>query len=150
MLFLSATTTTRKLDTMYIQINVGRNYTTSTGTQDTHDLFTWDVFTQTVQRDLNNAVSRYLSDYPGVYSAPAEIHLGTGSWADQPEESAHISLFCGAIDTLSFQDSRAYRELVGALETRAIEYGQDAIALLLTESTLIWNPSVAPEPIDQI
>ena len=102
---------------LQVQVSIGRN--TSPGIP--LPKIAWYNF----QRDIGEAL------WENVAGAAQweEVHTGTGSWDGQTEESAHITV----LDVFWLDREALTRDLASI----AKRYGQDAIALTVTEPELL-------------
>lgn len=131
---------------MFIQISIGRNIAQPDGTVGAMHWSLWDVFQNDTVAALLTAVNDAVNHRRThrINAGQVETHRGTGTWDGVTEESAHLSLF---ID----HDGRAYNgitnewrdlkpeirdSLAAHLRDLAQEYGQDAIAFVVTDSHL--------------
>ena len=104
---------------LYIQANIGRNVQDSAMSESD-----WNLYIDRVRLDIEtNAVA---------YDAGVEVHKGIGVYNGIVEESAHLSLL---VDSVSV--SLLKRDLA---ESAAV-YGQETVALIVTQSELVeaWN-----------
>lgn len=140
---------------MYIQINIGRNFTDSRGAAKTHTNRNWSDFQNETVAVLLTAVNATLNYQPSAIAKASrvEVHTGTGTWDGVTEESAHISLFHNVeLDMFALLEggesvgfapanvTNATEMVTFLLETHlsdlARAYGQDAIAFIVTDSHL--------------
>lgn len=127
---------------MYIQANIGRNMETGPMSERI-----WGEFQTATMDAIMDAIMEALpeSEWPEFlvaangyhragdeYSA-FETHTGSGTWDGVTEESAHVSVF---FDTRAFRTAPVTRALQTGLEVLAKVWHQEAIAFLVTDSTL--------------
>ena len=120
---------------MYIQANIGRNITTNLGVRPMGDI-AWETFQKDVKDEIFLAVHDV--DIPTAIEIEFEdfqVHTGMGEWQGVKEESAHVSVY---FDTKPMQifAARVHEHLSDRLAALAREYGQDAIAFVVTDSHL--------------
>jgi hypothetical protein len=142
-------------ETMYIQVNVGRNFTTSRGEGRTHLDRTWADFKNDVKAVILQAVNATVNYQPSAvaHASQIEVHTGSGTWDGVTEESAHVSLFHDVeLDmfallvggkSIDFAPGNVTTPtemvtflLSANLPSLAAAYGQDAIAFIVTDSHL--------------
>lgn len=136
---------------MYIQINIGRNFSNENGAAGVHADPIWRDFQFAMMDAIMDAIQASLptGQWPSAFHsddeyAAFEIHTGMGEWDGIREESAHISVYFD-------HDGRRYDGILGkwfptapdirehlsaSLSTLAKQYGQDAIAFVVTDSYL--------------
>lgn len=104
----------REGDHMYIQVNIGRNID-----NEPMEVIKWGGFIN----DVKDAI------YHSSESAGSiEVHHGTGVWDGHEEDSVHVSLLAYRLDTDLLEN---------LLASLAQEYGQESIALIVSQSKLI-------------
>lgn len=122
---------------MYIQASIGRNV----GTAPMSDT-AWSNFQNDVRDEILTAVWEWL----GVDIKPGDfqVHTGMGEWDGVPEESAHVSVYFDhdghryddSLGTWHDRRPQVRKELDQRLSYLAFQYGQDAIAFVVTGSHL--------------
>lgn len=116
---------------MYIQASIGRNV----GTEPMADAV-WHVFKQDTREALFLSVHDVdIAVAVGIEWEDLQVHTGIGEWDGVKEESAHVSVY---FDTKPGQvnAARLHEHLSDRLVALAREYGQDAIAFIVTDSHL--------------
>jgi hypothetical protein len=128
---------------MYIQANIGRNVAERDGSTRAMNDTAWLNFQNDVKEEV--MMSLLAAGLGGLVSLSSfQVHTGTGEWNGVKEESAHVSVYFD-------HDGRTYDGTMGswldrrpdvrkALEVKlaylAFQYGQDAIAFMVTDSHL--------------
>jgi deoxyadenosine/deoxycytidine kinase len=95
----------------------------------------WDSEWETFIDRVTAALRSFESKANGGDDTWTEIHLGTGTWNNIPEESAKITIFYTAED--SSREQKAINELKETLAILGNIFEQDAIALSLGTSELV-------------
>ena len=122
---------------MYIQVNAGRNVGTVPMSDERWGAFygeiTWALAWYAHTVTPSRAWGEYLVD--------TERHTGQGTWDGVAEESMHVSLYwdddTAPADRDYARDLEAGNLLRATLRDLAREYGQDSIALVISDSELI-------------
>lgn len=126
---------------MFIQANIGRNFTVTatngpaTATNAMKPVV-WEMFQGDVKDEIFLAVHDVNIEVSiGIEREDFQVHTGTGEWEGVKEESAHVSVY---FDTKPGQvnAARLQEHLSDRLAALAREYGQDAIAFMITDSHL--------------
>jgi hypothetical protein len=142
-------------ETMYIQINIGRNFFDARGEGRTHLDRTWADFQNDVKAVIIQAVNATVNYQPSAmaHASQIETHIGKGTWEGVTEESAHVSLFHDVeLDMFALLEGGKSADfapsnvttttemvtflLSANLPSLAAAYGQDAIAFIVTDSHL--------------
>lgn len=131
---------------MYIQANIGRNVTDlRDGSDMTLNDQSWAMF----QRDVKDEIFLAVHDTDIAIAVEIEfedfqVHIGVGEWQGVKEESAHVSVYFDSDGRAWDEPTSTWRDLApairDALQKRlsylAFQYGQDAIAFVVTDSHL--------------
>lgn len=113
---------------MYIQANIGRDVQG----KPMGDL-TWETFrTATVTAIIGAAFDGGIPLRRGDF----QVHTGVGEWEGVAEESSHVSVYYGGKRVSKRTLDRIRDGLGERLPFLAGQYGQDAIAFIVTESHL--------------
>jgi hypothetical protein len=116
---------------MYIQANIGRN-SKNVPMSDS----AWQKFQTDTRRAIMAAIYGPNPALPILHlQSQFQFHTGIGEWDGVTEESAHISVY---FDTKPGQVNAAKvtEHMRDRLADLARAYGQDAIAFMVTDSTL--------------
>lgn len=140
---------------MYIQINIGRNVGKAPMARNV-----WADFKADVRAAVIVAVEAATRDDGSVRPEMFETHIGFGTWDGVEEESAHVSVFIDhdgrilrpapglrqGLPDMTWVDVKP--EIRDSLSSRlsrlAAQYGQHAIAFVVTDSHLAMRDAPTP------
>lgn len=115
---------------MYIQVNIGRNFEHSTLGIIPMDSDAWRKFQERVVEALLQFRTHTDMGEPSV-----ELHLGTGDWDGNAEESAKISVYNeGGFDLVHLRHE---------LRDLAKQFGQKSIALIVGSELVLADEEFA-------
>jgi len=122
---------------MYIQANIGRNVTDKRdGSTLTLSDTAWTHFQNDVKQEVYLSVKHVLGSSVTLHIADFQVHTGMGEWEGVQEESAHVSIYFDANDPTVVSELEVRGNLAKRLSYLAFQYGQDAIAFVVTDSHL--------------
>lgn len=127
---------------MYIQANIGRNANGVNRTTNEPNAVpmsdtAWANFQQDVKEEILSALWEANMPADVVSLSDFQVHTGMGEWDGVPEESAHVSVYFDSNGTgVPFMMESIKANLDQRLSYLAFQYGQDAIAFVVTDSHL--------------
>lgn len=118
---------------MYIQASIGRNVA-NVPMGDT----AWERFREDTRDAILIAIYATHPDLPGLrLQSQFQFHAGQGEWGGVKEESMHVSVyFEWPVGVGRANEAAIVEDLNDRLVEVAREYGQDAIAFVVTDSHL--------------